>query len=1248
MSKNAQRNKFNIHQCISKSMNIFIFILLFIIIKVKTFSFFKTIPTLNNRYYIICPNKIIFLNNYLNKYDIKEELENDQIIESEDEYEKISYGRLDGITIDQAQLLIIKDYIYELSDSGNIYCKKVISGINGALTSIVPIKISDDLKIYFVVAIINSNNKLLLNLKYNIGDWDCSAINLFSKEYDIYIDSKIISCHYNIYLICFYSYLNKLISSTFSIDMSDINDIKIENFSSSNKIYNGGAKVIKSILSPNLDKFFVCYINEQNNCDCLIYNRYANEWGNPTNYLKNCINKQYSLNIQYFDSLNYYILSCFQTEKQFSFIKLNNNFEIIDEEENRNYIVNEMLIKDCSSFSLGSLVNDTNNTNDDVKVFGICDSEIKKYEIQKAPVIPTTIPTTILTTITKQIPTTIPTTTLTTIINNIPTTTPTTINKIPTTILTTSFTTIIKQIPTTITTTTFTTILNKMPTTIPTTTFTTIINKITTTIPTTILTTIKNKIPTTIPATTFTTIINKISTTIPTTTFTTIINKILTTIPNTILTAIANKISTSNKTTKLTTNNNKILTTFPSTSLNSIKKSIPIIAITEAQNKTKEDLLNNIDKAMENYDLDIIYEIFGRDYNIKISPINVREYKNIATYINFANCENILRKENNISSSSALTVYQIEIDSPFEQSLNKRIEYAVFNENKTRLNLSVCQNEKIEINYQLAQAKVNQTKINFYSNLGIDVFDIKNEFFHDICYPYSEEDSDMVLKDRVSDIYENYSMCDNNCEYNGINISTNIINCICDVKTNFNSTSEPTHLNQMVLDTFKYSNLAVIKCHKLILDFRNKFDNIGFWIFLCLIIIHIPIFIYYFIYNISPIQRYIISEMNKFGYLINVLSPIKKTKGKKNQLKSNHKKISNKSRNNISEKIILKENSYKRLADLNKSKSNKNIRKTVGVSKNLKKIKDKNSNKMRKSNNKSITYKILNKNYFIIFGNKNQLGESDIKSNKNISSKYYSLIHIDANNSTKRSLKSNIILNNYDFKMAVKNDKRSFWRIFYICLLAKENIINIILFKTPLDQKPIRFCLFLFNYSCDLALNTIFYSNENISDKYHYEGNNLLMFSLVNNIVKIIISSLLSKLLIISFRHMINSRRDFENVFKEEEDKLRKDKGYKVNKKRKINIILQIRHICLRLKNKIIIFFILEFLIMLLYFYFVTAFCDVYKKTQISWICDFFTSFLFSFFTEVFGAWILAIFYNISIRYEINFIYRIVIFIYNL
>ena len=62
---------------------------------------------------------------------------------------------------------------------------------------------------------------------------------------------------------------------------------------------------------------------------------------------------------------------------------------------------------------------------------------------------------------------------------------------------------------------------------------------------------------------------------------------------------------------------------------------------------------------MDNYDIGKIYEIFGSDYTIKISPINTQLYENISTYINFSNCENILRSENHLSSSSILTVYQI-------------------------------------------------------------------------------------------------------------------------------------------------------------------------------------------------------------------------------------------------------------------------------------------------------------------------------------------------------------------------------------------------------------------------------------------------------------------------------------------------------------------------------------------------------------------------------------------------------------
>ena len=163
--------------------------------------------------------------------------------------------------------------------------------------------------------------------------------------------------------------------------------------------------------------------------------------------------------------------------------------------------------------------------------------------------------------------------------------------------------------------------------------------------------------------------------------------------------------------------------------------------------------------------------------------------------------------------------------------------------------------------------------------------------------------------------------------------------------------------------------------------------------------------------------------------------------------------------------------------------------------------------------------------------------------------------------------------------------------------ISKREYYEYYFFKTPLDLQSIRICLFIFNYSSDLALNTVFYTNKSISDKYHYEGTSVFIFSIVNNLIQSIFSSLISMVLLNSFEHMINSRGDFEDIFKEEENKLRKNNDYKVNKKKKINIILKIRYICLNLKRKIkfllIIFFIIELLIMLFFYYFVTDFCEV-------------------------------------------------------
>ena len=224
-------------------------------------------------------------------------------------------------------------------------------------------------------------------------------------------------------------------------------------------------------------------------------------------------------------------------------------------------------------------------------------------------------------------------------------------------------------------------------------------------------------------------------------------------------------------------------------------------------------------------------------------------------------------------------------------------------------------------------------------------------------------------------------------------------------------------------------------------------------------------------------------------------------------------------------------------------------------------------------------YKVYNQNY-IDQKEKNFREDTDknlpnYKEDKiTLSPKYYSLINIDANNSKiVESQNSNFLLDTFDFNKAIKYDKRKFCKIFYICILTKENIINIIFFKTPLDLFSLRFCLFIFIYSSDLAFNTIFYSNENISEKYHYKGNSLFIFSLINNLIQSLISSIVSIILVNSFQHMIDSRNHYEDVFKEEEIKMRKNKNYKVNKEIKLKIIDKIRIISSKLKYKIVFFY---------------------------------------------------------------------------
>ena len=92
------------------------------------------------------------------------------------------------------------------------------------------------------------------------------------------------------------------------------------------------------------------------------------------------------------------------------------------------------------------------------------------------------------------------------------------------------------------------------------------------------------------------------------------------------------------------------------------------------------------------------------------------------------------------------------------------------------------------------------------------------------------------------------------------------------------------------------------------------------------------------------------------------------------------------------------------------------------------------------------------------------------------------MIFINAYNNTNEYIppNSNYNLNNYNYEEAIKYEKRSYPRIFFIFLMNAEKILNTFVYKQPLELKPLRICIFLFNISCDIAFNAFFYLADNI------------------------------------------------------------------------------------------------------------------------------------------------------------------------
>ena len=307
--------------------------------------------------------------------------------------------------------------------------------------------------------------------------------------------------------------------------------------------------------------------------------------------------------------------------------------------------------------------------------------------------------------------------------------------------------------------------------------------------------------------------------------------------------------------------------------------------------------------------------------------------------IDLGKCGKLLKEHYNINENTSLILMKYERLGNI--SSERSLQYEVYEpHNKTKLNLSICEEENkyIDIYIPVVLSNKTQNLFNELKEMGYDLFDINSPFYNDICIPYKSIDStDVLLSDRINSYYDNDDIsCQSNCKFSDYLFESNYLKCECDMKNSEINVNEAKSFNaKSIYESFysvlKFSNYKVLKCSNLAFKTKNfTFENKGSIVSLTFILIQFILLMTYLIKGVSQIKV----EFSK-----NILKNFIENHDNKiiNEEKINELKLNkNRKRKNINNKnhdknnLKLKSKHYK---NDDKNKCNQNKIKDIKINK---------------------------------------------------------------------------------------------------------------------------------------------------------------------------------------------------------------------------------------------------------------------------------------------------------------------------
>ena len=606
-----------------------------------------------------------------------------------------------------------------------------------------------------------------------------------------------------------------------------------------------------------------------------------------------------------------------------------------------------------------------------------------------------------------------------------------------------------------------------------------------------------------------------------------------------------------------------------------------------------ENITQEIRKIIYNTDItpniNIILNGGNSFYQIITSNNMEDNNNNNLSIIDFGECETRLKEKFGIDY-----LIFLKIDTFINSNSPNLLNYEVYNpKNLKQLNLSICDNLKIQTYSHFVPSKESLDKFIKFNESGHDVYNINDSFYQDLCLPFTTDNgTDILLSDRKTDFYDNISLCQKGCTYSKYDYIKKKVKCECMVR---NEVKLPVEFDEnsfllKFIDDENFSNIKLLKCYKLVFSKEGQTYNLGSYIFLSIILVIIVLCVLYRIFHIKNIVRILrkiinnnfLNDKNNINnsniennYIDkkNILSnknlsnPLKKKSEIKNTITIFSKRNSN------NQKSIKDENiKFEKITDINKSKNNH----SSTTLPNIKRIKRRNA------------INISSKSRILILSKDKEIESKNKKENKNnkkeekakeTNNHHHSHHHSHSDHHNHKHNYNDEELNELEYKKAIKYDKRTLGQ--YYCSLIKKKHLLFFTFFNNEDYNVfiLKLALFFFSISLYFTVNAIFFTDKNVHSIYERQGRIDLLLQIPNIIYSATISLLIGiiiKILALSYKDMLKIKQ-IDN----EEKALRQS-----------SLLLD------KLILKFNLFFVICFIFLVFFWYFISAFCAVYKNTQ--------------------------------------------------